>query len=242
MNLVSKSTFADLADMSVKAIPQYIKRKLIFDTEYNQIDIDDQRNALFIQQRQIEKPVRDAKNALKPPKIKPEKPKKERKKYVLKPKTPKIEPKKPPKTELSEPFQPEIFDGEDEIGNMLNAKHKLDLVKIAKIESDTVLNNIKIDKAAGDLLPTAMVIQVVAAYQHEVKAAFNAGLDIILDEFAKEMEAGNEIIVRYKKRGIEVINNGAETATENTIKRIELFANEYSILRGRGERKDGLSE
>jgi hypothetical protein len=109
------------------------------------------------------------------------------------------------------------------------------IAEIAQKESATRLNQFKIDKQKGELMPTDMVKIIFTQHTKSIVEEFKNAVDGILTKFSKRRDLDNAEVAEIRGELIKVINSATENAVKTSKKNIQNIISEYSETKEVGE-------
>jgi len=108
-------------------------------------------------------------------------------------------------------------------------------LKNEKLQGEINLNRIKVQKAAGEVIPTDMVKGTFLQHNKSIAVAYKIGNEKILNLFATSHDISKEKIAEMRQKMTEIVNECIKEAAKMTTKNVENIVQEYSMTRGRGE-------
>lgn len=99
------------------------------------------------------------------------------------------------------------------------------------------LLKVKLQKAQGEVLPTDLVSNVFAQHFKSITTAFYNGAENFISIIAKETGLSKEKTAKLRGELIEVVNQSVKEGIDSSKKSIKNLVQEYSEVRGVGERK-----
>ena len=106
-----------------------------------------------------------------------------------------------------------------------------------KLEADTKHRNIQIEKLRGILIPTELVKMTFLRHNQSLLTAFSQALDNHLVEIAALANLSNKQVADSRSELTKTLNEAIKNATTASVKDIKNIVSEYSITRGKGEKK-----
>lgn len=142
------------------------------------------------------------------------------------------------KPEYPEPDAPNIgdpeFSGHKTLQELDRIKKSLD---IEKTTEEVKKLRITIEKLEGEVIPTDLVKMILIQQSKAAVTAFKNACDNVLDEFASKSKMSNEERSRIRGRITAETNLAIDEAVKLAKKETKHIADEYSLKRGKGERK-----
>jgi len=108
---------------------------------------------------------------------------------------------------------------------------------IEKKEQEVKLNELKIAKLQGDVIPTDLVSVVFAQHFKSVTTAFHQGTDNFLVVIGKEVGLSRDDIAKYRGELIKIVNQAVKDGVKESKESVKNIVEEYSQRRGVGEKK-----
>lgn len=226
MAFLSKKEFADLCGIPTNALAVYERRKkVVLSGDF--YDDTLAKNKAFLKKKSVAKKKKGVATA--------EPPKKEIKEV----KDNKLPPKNSTdlpiyKKEPPEP-KPKITDPEPDSTFLLD-QEKIQLQNI-QLELANEIAQIKIEKLRGDVIPTDIVRSTFMQHFKSITTSFHQGADNVLIKIAKKYDLSRQEVANYRGELISIINDCVKDAVEESKKSIQNIVNEYSQVKGVGERE-----
>lgn len=226
MAFLSKKEFSDLCGIPTNALAVYVKRKkVVLSGEF--VDDTLPKNKAFLKKKSVAKKRKSVATDSKP--------KTESKKQNSNnlPKNPApnlpVYKKDPP-----EP-KPQITDPEPD-STFLLEQEKLTLQN-TQLERANEIAQIKIEKLRGDVIPTDIVKNTFMQHFKSITTSFHQGADNVLIKIAQKYDLSRQEVANYRGELISIINDCVKDAVEESKKSIQNIVNEYSQVKGVGERE-----
>jgi len=124
---------------------------------------------------------------------------------------------------------------------VLKDKFKLEEEKLAadvdRIKSVTELNNLKLAKLHGEVVPYDLVIPIFIMFTKSIMTAFmNEDEDRLL-EISHKAGLTKDEVAKLRKRSSDIVNAAVESGVKEGKKQARKIVQEFSETRGRGESK-----
>ncbi|HBD94269.1 MAG: hypothetical protein US15_C0012G0016 [Candidatus Moranbacteria bacterium GW2011_GWF1_36_4] len=235
MALFSRKEFAELLGISPAHVTMYLKRNKLQQDDDNKIDDTIPINADF------KKRLLAKKNGEKPEK-------KERQQVITKVKYVVLEDKRKQSQQQQQQSQSEP-EPEQQPVEQIKIKRKSDKnigiydieleikrADLEKKEQEIELNDWKIKKISGEVIPTDMVQIVFNQHCKSITTAFHQGVDNFIIEFAKKHEIDRNEIAKIRLTFIDIINQAILDSIKESKNAISNIIEEYSMKRGVGEK------
>jgi hypothetical protein len=214
MALLTKEEFCELTGIEKRSIPTYVKRgKIILSGEL--IDQEIPQNQEFIKHR-LDKFA-----------------------DKIQKKTPEVKQYNnvsPNYSNIKAPeYKPPTEQKQSGSIYSLEVEHKQLLIQKTAEEIEKLkLHNAK---AAGESIPTDMVIVVFAQFSKSITTSFKNSVENILTELAHKQGISDNILAQYKGLLIREINSGVDRAVNESQHQISNIVNEYIVKREQGEKE-----
>jgi hypothetical protein len=109
-------------------------------------------------------------------------------------------------------------------------------LEIQKLEEGNRLMKIKADKAAGMVIPTDLVKTLIRQHSKSTTDAYRMAQEDMFILIAAKYGIPPQELAELRRRGLDSINKAVEDAIELTKKELKNIVNEYSAVRGVGEK------
>jgi len=169
-----------------------------------------------------------------------------KKKQGKKGELPKREPFKAPPKPIPEPPKGLPFDEDDEDettppkreafdpnDDLASEKMRADILRIKSVEA---LNQLKIRKQQGELIPTDLVKPLISQLSMSLSSAFKSAGDIMITEISHKKKLSNADAADLRKRLTDVVNVAVKEAVSETKKGTRRLAESFAEARGVGEK------
>ena len=137
-----------------------------------------------------------------------------------------------PEKHESEKRQPLIPKEENPLVELNRQKGSLE---IRQKQNSLQLQQMEIDKKRGELVPTALIRNLIVQHSESLKAAFADISDNLLEIMAQKKGFTREEISDLRAQNRRLINLSVDTTVLNSKKRMGTIVEEYSKKRGVGE-------
>lgn len=230
--IVGKKRFRELCggttELSAKHLNTYISRNKVIIESDGMIDIDNEVNQAFITSRLNTQKKSSFSTVVPTPKKK----------------TPQ-EPKKLKANSKAESFDNEEnnegtqYDLNLDVKEMTMAQLQTEKERrtVQKLGEEIELKRIQKEKLMGVVIPTDVVKAVFARQMKAIVSAFSQGVNDVSLKVAHRFSPSKQEIADLKKELIGVVNDSIKESSELGMKEIKSIVNEYSEVRGRGEKK-----
>lgn len=203
MAVLSKKDFAAKCGKETKWLSNYISRKNVITLSDGAIDTEDPRNKSFLAKW----------SSISGNEVSAETPSE----------TSKPMPPKQNKNQSREDQEDEEEDPEN-WSNLDVRKKKADIKKKeAEIESVLIKNKV----LKGQLLPYELMKPLIRQNNHSITTSFKNTIDEIILNMAKKKEFTREEVAELNAFSVKKINEAVKTATEQSIKGVDLLVKEY---------------
>ncbi len=203
--ILTRQEFADKYDVNVRSLSVYVKRhKLIERADGGGIDTDDPINALFISKHKA-------------------RPKREGEPVAIAD-TPASEVKKQPGKKGENKSKKD----EEQSRNRFDIETKKKQMEISRIESAIAIEELKMRKLKGQMIPTDMVRQLFQRHFKSVTNSFKNGVDKLIVEFSKRSKMSLNDIAELRASMIQVINESVNEGIAESKADVRNLAAEHS--------------
>lgn len=219
MALISKSEFARQAALTVSNLGNYIKRGKVFESEEfpGYIDSDLEANYVWLEQRRT----------------------KLAQKGKLPPEKPGVDAEKPNENaKTAAPAQEKSADKPAKKKQPLRAaKELLELdekkkrAEIERIESTTRLNELRIQKQEGELIPFSLIQPIMVQLMRSVTSAFKQGGENLIIEFTHRHSLTAAQQAELRKALKEIINLAVDEAVDDAKTTSERISEEFKLTK-----------
>jgi len=124
--------------------------------------------------------------------------------------------------------------------DVLKDKFQLDAEKTAadieRIKSVTELNELKLAKLQGEVIPYEMVMPIFIMFTKALMTAVMNEDEARLLEIAHSTGLPKTEVAKFRKRSAEVVNSAVDEGVKEAKKQAKRLVAEYSETRGKGER------
>ena len=240
MALFSRKEFATKWGVSSGNLTNYINRKKIIVNRKDQIDDSVEKNREWIENRKAFLIRKAAKAGEPAPSFDDPVPKK----APSRTKTKKDD--APPEPPMDFTSFETLFDEKDiddvELADMtglsLSDLQKLKtVVEIKQKESATKLNQIRLDKQQGELIPTELMKPIILQFSKAMSHGFKNAADEIIVEISHKKKMSASMTADLRKRLTELVNETIKTAVSTARKSAKNVAENFSETRSRGEKR-----
>jgi hypothetical protein len=221
MALLIKKDFAKLCGIKTNRLSVEIERNKVFAGDDGFIDTDNELNAAFIERSKVLTALRVARVGQSP--VKPAKVKVQR--VVI----------DEPDDEDDEIDVPVPVDGD--LLDIMAAEKKYKHFLAVRTERGAELDEIKIQKLQGILVPTELVKHLMRQHTASITKTSKEILEDVIVLWAAKYKIQDEDTKKMRKQLLEKINFGIDRAIAETKKQLTKLVDDYSETRGKGERK-----
>lgn len=214
MALYTKKDFAKLCFRKPNDLSNNIKRAKVVVEDSGMIDSDHAVNAAFIKISQEKAKLNDAPDVV----------------------IHKVESTKTGSTKPKPVQQQEENDSEgmpDYITLTKQEKYR----KVKKLDSEITLNDLKIEKQRGELIPTDLITNVTVMLAESIRIAHTDSVENEITVIAQNLGLSGVELADLRTRLTKVINTATDTAINVAKKSIKNIVLEYSDIKGVGERE-----
>lgn len=121
-----------------------------------------------------------------------------------------------------------------EVSGLYDAKLKLE---IKKLKNQDKLDELKIAKIEGQLLPVVSVEGIFLWAAENFRKTYEQDVDNMINIFIKRLGGEQKDFIEMKKLAMESLAMTGQSLKENMLSGLENAITEYSEVRGRGERQ-----
>lgn len=125
-------------------------------------------------------------------------------------------------------------DVDSEVSSLYDAKLKLE---IKKLKNQDKLDELKIAKIEGQLLPVVSVENIFLWAAENFRKTYEQDVDNMINIFIKRLGGMQKDFIEMKKLAMESLAITGQSLKENLLSGLENAITEYSEVRGRGERQ-----
>ena len=122
----------------------------------------------------------------------------------------------------------------EDLASLTEEKMRVDIERIKSVEQ---LNQLKIQKQQGDLIPTELVKPLIAQLSMSLSSAFKQAGDNLIVEFTHKKKLGNAETAELRERLTFVINSAIKEAVSEAKRGTNRIASDFSATRSVGERE-----
>lgn len=225
MPIYSRKNYAELCGVSKSYITQYVKRDQISLNNKGDIDTDKRINLDFLNKRLLKrgKTLEEAiaeMNGIELPV--------DNKGQTSIP--------QPPKQENFAPSPDQIAESAADTVKY-NLETQVKELEIEKREQEISINNIKLQKLSGEVIPTEIVRTVFLQHFKSFTTSFHQAAENFISVIAKQTTMTREQQSSLRGTLKEIINQAGKDGVEASKLSVDGIVNEYSQTRGVGERK-----
>lgn len=221
MPLFSKKDFAELCFTNTSDLSNYIRRgHVVYDEEKETIDSSDAKNAAFIVKRKQLQIQKTAKSVVIPGADADE----------LNSRTAKKKTEVTPKFD----FPPEMLHS---VKVSAETDTKIKAATLEKTENEIRLQQMKIEKQKGELIPTQLVKDLIAQHSKSITVSFRNGAENFLMDITKKAGLTIEQVAELRGKLVEIINIAVNDSIDTSISGLENIVEEYTQQRGVGEKQ-----
>lgn len=129
----------------------------------------------------------------------------------------------------------ELPDKEGVLGVKKNLKRRLHY-QAEKLKTAKELDELKIRKLQGDLVPVEPLEQVIFRFKQGMLTGQKTVFEGFLNEVAHKYAMSAEDIAYYRGYFIKKLNGLMDEVTDNAVDDLDIVLNEFTVKRGRGDR------
>mgnify|MGYP003627244667 FL=1 len=231
MAFLTKKEFSFKAGMTVSNLGNYIKRhKIAMSGEY--IDDTIEPNKSFL----VERALHNAQKKLAEQKAQGRQGKMPPLKKL--PPEPEPKPNDPPNIgaapkQKEQPAPDFSSNGEASGADLTVEKLRVDIERIKSVEQ---LNQIKIMKQQGELIPTSLVTPLIAQLSMAISSSFKNATETMIVEFGHRKKMSATDVAELRERLTYSINETVKSAIQEAKQGTKQLSEEFKLTRGVGER------
>jgi hypothetical protein len=221
MPLLTKKEFAKQCGIKTNRLSVEIDRNKVYEVD-GLIDTDNELNAAFIERSKVLTALRVKRIEQAP-----------------------IKAAKPPKVKAPKVVIEDTDDDDDDIEveedgdllDILSAEKKYKHFLAVRTERGAELDEIKIQKLQGILVPTELVKHLLRQHTSNITKVTKETLEDVIVLWAAKYKIQDDDTKKMRKTILEKINFGIDRAIADTKKQLGQLIDAYSETRGKGERK-----
>lgn len=214
MALYSKKEFADILDMSTKALSVYISRGNVI-VKGDKIDGDHPTNRLFQSKRKVTAAKSGSKTA-----NKTDLP--EAFEVISAPTSDIITAERPKKGKKLDP---------------VDLDNQKTLLEIEKKQREIALADMKIERYNGTVVPSDLIKPVFLQHNQSMITEFKNAAEGIIRVLASKKQMSNDEKAEVRGQLVEQLNNAVDRATKASLKSVESIIKNFMEARTAGEKK-----
>lgn len=143
---------------------------------------------------------------------------------------------KPVKDKANVPTNPDEAAKTIHANNIYSLETERKELDVKKLRQETRLNQIKIEKQSGDVIPTDLVKDLVKQLFKTVTVSFHQGAENFISTIANQTEMSREQQATLRGELIGIVNQSVKESQAEMKFSLENIVNEYMVKRGVGQK------